>query len=191
LDEPFSSLDVSSRKQMQREALTLLKACGTTALLVTHDPEEAMMMADRIALMAAGQIAQFGSPTELYRNPVDGYVAAFFGEVNRIAGVVARSAVATPLGLIAAPGLAEGSRADIRIRPEAILVAGLDRVEGTAAKVTGAHMLGGSALLDLLIEDGSPNGIELQMRLASRDLAEIGAVIRIRLDPQGVFVYPA
>lgn len=187
LDEPFSSLDVGSRGHMQREALALLKASGITAILVTHDPEEAMRMADRIALMAAGRVVQFGAPAALYRTPADGYVAAFFGEVNRIAGIVAGGAVATPLGRIAAPDLAEGGRADIRIRPEAILTV----EKGTAARVTGARMLGGSALLDLQVEDASPAGLELQMRLASRDLVEIGALIQIRLDPQGVFVFPA
>jgi iron(III) transport system ATP-binding protein len=187
LDEPFSSLDVGSRGRMQREALALLKGSGITAILVTHDHEEAKMMADRIALMAAGRIVQFGAPAALYRTPADGYVAAFFGEINRIAGIVAGGVVATPLGRIAAPDLVEGGRADIRIRPEAILAA----EEGTAARVTGARMLGGSALLDLQVEDGSTEGLELQMRLASRDLVEIGALIQIRLDPQGVFVFPA
>jgi iron(III) transport system ATP-binding protein len=187
LDEPFSSLDVGSRGRMRREALALLKASGITAVLVTHDPEEAMMMADRIALMAAGRVVQFGAPAALYRAPADGYVAAFFGEINRIAGIVAGGAVATPLGRIAAPDLAEGGRADIRIRPEAILTV----EKGTAARVTGARMLGGSALLNLQVEDGSSEGLELQMRLASRDLVEIGALIQIRLDPQGVFVFQA
>jgi iron(III) transport system ATP-binding protein len=191
LDEPFSSLDIGSRGRMQREALALLKSSGITAVLVTHDPEEAMMMADRIALMAAGRIAQIGSPADLYRKPADGYVAAFFGEVNRIAGVVGAGVVVTPLGPVAAPTLADGARADIRIRPEAILPAAPGAKEGTAARVTAARMLGGSALLDLQVENGSSRGMELQMRLASRDLVEVGAIIQIRLDPQGVFVFPA
>jgi iron(III) transport system ATP-binding protein len=191
LDEPFSSLDIASRGRMQSETQALLKASGMTALLVTHDPEEAMMMADLIAVMAAGRIAQFGSPSELYRKPVDGYVAAFFGEVNRLAGIVVGGAVATPLGPIAAPSLAEGCPADIRIRPEAIQLAERSAEAGTAARVVTARILGGSALLGLSVENGSSDGLALQMRLASRDMVEVGATIRIGIDPRGLFVFPA
>ncbi|HWA45204.1 MAG TPA: ABC transporter ATP-binding protein [Hypericibacter adhaerens] len=191
LDEPFSSLDVGTRRQMQREATDLLKSNGITTLLVTHDPEEAMMMADRVALMEAGRIAQLGTPAELYGNPADGYVASFFGEVNRMAGIVAGGAIATPLGPIAAPALSEGARADIRIRPEAILPAAPDARIATAARVTAARLLGGSALLEILVENGSSQGTALQMRLTSREMVEAGAVIRVSLDPRGVFVFPA
>jgi iron(III) transport system ATP-binding protein len=191
LDEPFSSLDIATRSQMRRETLALLKASGMTAILVTHDPEEAMVMADVIALMSEGRIVQFGLPSELYRKPVDGYVAAFFGEVNRLAGVVAGGAVATPLGPIGAPALAEGSFADIRIRPEAIRLTERSTGTSTVAAVTAARLLGSSTLLELSVEDGSPDGLALQMRLAGCELVEVGATIRIGVDPQGVFVFPA
>ena len=84
LDEPFSGLDLQLRKQVRDETLHVLKKSGAATLMVTHDPEEAMFMADRVALMRAGRLIQVGRPSELYFAPQDAFVAGFFGDVNRL-----------------------------------------------------------------------------------------------------------
>mgnify|MGYP001809880117 FL=1 len=79
LDEPFSGLDARLREQVRDETLQVLKRNGAATLLVTHDSEEAMFLADRIALMRAGKLAQTGAPLDLYARPTSPYAASFFG----------------------------------------------------------------------------------------------------------------
>ncbi|MGE5766512.1 MAG: ABC transporter ATP-binding protein, partial [Bacteroidota bacterium] len=120
LDEPFSNLDARLRQQVRDDTLHVLKRSGTTTLMVTHDPEEAMFMADRIALMRAGRIVQLGTPANLYYQPAEAFVASFFGEINILQGVVKAGEVATPFGAVGAGGLADGTAVEVLIRPEAL-----------------------------------------------------------------------
>ncbi len=123
LDEPFSGLDVSRRAQVRQQTLDILKDSGVATLMVTHDPEEAMFMADRILVMNEGSVVQDGSPVEIYFSPSSEFVAGFFGPVNRLDGRVTGGNVDTPIGRFAAPGLAEGELARVLIRPEGIRLA--------------------------------------------------------------------
>ncbi|MEM8957829.1 MAG: ABC transporter ATP-binding protein [Pseudomonadota bacterium] len=118
MDEPFSGLDNRLRDGIRDETLDLLKEEGTAVVMVTHEPEEAMRMADRIALMRAGRIVQMGAPYIVYNNPVDRAAAAFFSDINVIRGTVDGALVATPFGEFLAPGCPEGSEVDIVIRPQ-------------------------------------------------------------------------
>ncbi|MFQ6017731.1 MAG: ABC transporter ATP-binding protein, partial [Kiloniellaceae bacterium] len=105
MDEPFSGLDTQLRNQVRDETLHILKQSGAATLMVTHDPEEAMFMADRIALMREGRLVQVGPPTDLYFAPKDAFVASFFGDMNRLECVVHEGRVATPFGAIEAGNL--------------------------------------------------------------------------------------
>jgi iron(III) transport system ATP-binding protein len=118
MDEPFSGLDNRLRDGIRDETLSLLKEEGTAVLLVTHEPEEAMRMADRIALMRAGRIVQEGAPYNIYNAPVDRAAAAFFSDVNVIHGVVHNMMTETPFGRFLAPGLVNGTDVEIIIRPQ-------------------------------------------------------------------------
>jgi ABC-type Fe3+/spermidine/putrescine transport system ATPase subunit len=88
LDEPLSNLDAKLRQQMRMELLEILRAVGTTAIFVTHDQEEALGLAERVAIMNAGRVEQLGSPSELYENPATAFVAKFLGESNVLLGTV-------------------------------------------------------------------------------------------------------
>lgn len=123
LDEPFSGLDVSRRAQVRQQTLTILKDTGVATLMVTHDPEEAMFMADRILVMNQGRVVQDGTPVDTYFAPADPFVAGFFGPINRLDGIATEGHVATPLGIFSAPELAEGEAACVLIRPEGIRLA--------------------------------------------------------------------
>ena len=110
LDEPFSALDTALRTRLRREVTALLRRRGATALLVTHDPEEAMAMADQIVVLLDGRIRQSGTPGELYRNPVDETVGSLFGEyavLRTPAGPVPARPHELRLRALRAPGLAE------------------------------------------------------------------------------------
>lgn len=118
MDEPFSGLDNRLRDGIRDSTLELLKETGAAVLLITHDPEEAMRMADRIALMRAGRIVQEGAPFEIYDRPVDQAAAAFFSDVNHIPGRVRGGRVETAFGAFPAGGLSEGAPAEVLIRPQ-------------------------------------------------------------------------
>lgn len=90
LDEPLSNLDARLRQEMRSEIRRIVKDNQLTAIYVTHDQEEALSMADRIAVMDAGRVYQVGTPEDIYRNPVNAQVARFIGETNLVEGTVER-----------------------------------------------------------------------------------------------------
>jgi iron(III) transport system ATP-binding protein len=98
LDEPFSSLDASMRASVRADVLQILRDRGVTTVLVTHDQDEALSVADEVAVIRHGVIGQRGAPHELYDHPVDPDMARFLGDANLVAGVVDGDAVTTPLG---------------------------------------------------------------------------------------------
>jgi putative spermidine/putrescine transport system ATP-binding protein/spermidine/putrescine transport system ATP-binding protein len=128
LDEPFSALDRNLRASMQVELKEIQRKLGVTTIFVTHDQSEALSLSDRIAVMAEGRIRQLGSPDEIYRRPVDRFVASFVGDVNvlrarleRIDGAIAT--VALGAARVKVPsrtlqGAATGSIVDLFVRPE-------------------------------------------------------------------------
>jgi ABC-type Fe3+/spermidine/putrescine transport system ATPase subunit len=126
LDEPFSNLDARLRQEMRNELLDLLKQLSVATVMVTHDQEEAMAIADRIAVMNQGRIEQVGRPTEIYERPQSPFVARFVGESNLFPGIARKTgggtAIEIPgLGTILAPGSdAVAGPVDVMIRPEKI-----------------------------------------------------------------------
>ncbi|GGD34596.1 ABC transporter ATP-binding protein [Sinisalibacter lacisalsi] len=122
MDEPFSGLDNRLRDGIRDETLSILKDEGTAVLLVTHEPEEAMRMADEIALMRRGRIVQQGAPYNVYNAPVDREAAAFFSDINVIRGRVQGLLTETAFGKFMAPGQADGTEVEIVIRPQHIKI---------------------------------------------------------------------
>jgi iron(III) transport system ATP-binding protein len=129
LDEPLSSLDASLRLHMRAELRNLVKSSGITTVYVTHDQKEALSMADRIAVMNAGQIVQIGTPEELYNRPATRFVADFLGEANFIDGRLTTSGapatVEVPQGTIVCADdrqIREGADVTCCIRPEQITI---------------------------------------------------------------------
>jgi putative spermidine/putrescine transport system ATP-binding protein len=138
LDEPLSALDAARRVEMRDEIRRLQRAHGIATLHITHDQEEALSMADRVAVMAAGRLLQVGTPSEVYHRPLSRTVAAFVGHANLWPGrVVGPAEVETPLGCFAAlpHGLAPGAQVTVLIRPERFRAGagpgGLNTVRGT------------------------------------------------------------
>ncbi|MBX9633471.1 MAG: ABC transporter ATP-binding protein, partial [Magnetospirillum sp.] len=163
LDEPFSGLDKRLRDQIRDETLHVLKTTQVATLMVTHDPEEAMFMADRIAVMRGGRIIQLDSPAALYDRPADPFVASFFGEVNVFTVRAAGGMVSTPLGRFPAPGLGDGQLAEVLVRPEGISVTS----DGNGiAMVRTARLLGRSSLLHLRVETPGHAPHHVHVRLA-------------------------
>ncbi|AQT82121.1 hypothetical protein B1R94_27030 [Mycolicibacterium litorale] len=145
LDEPLSALDLKLRKRLQSELSQIHKNVGTTFVLVTHDQDEAMSMADRIAVMRDGRVEQVGTPEEIYLRPTSAFVASFLGESNFIDVVRQPSgAVVTTTGFPVPTrdqGSAQWSTATLAVRPEALRLTaeedtGLQRLSGTVRETS-------------------------------------------------------
>jgi iron(III) transport system ATP-binding protein len=187
MDEPFSGLDQRLRESVRQETLAILRETRASSMLVTHDPVEAMGMADRILLMRQGRLIQQGPPEALYHRPVDADAARFFCDFNEVAGRVVDGIALSPLGGFPAPGLEPGQPALIMIRPQGIQpTPGLP--EGPLGHVTRARFLGDASELLVYFE-----GLEepLAVRVAERNAPRPGDSIHFAVDPDDVLVFPA
>ncbi len=184
MDEPFSGLDRRLRESVRDETLAILRETRATALVVTHDPEEAMRMGDRIALMREGRLAQIGVADELYGRPADLGAARFFCELNEFAGVVSSGMVATPLGPVPAGAHAEGSAVVVALRPQGIRLGPLGT--GTPGVIAGRHFLGEFDQIDVVV-DGVEIPLKVRTRLG-RGLAA-GAEVGVSADPDEILVF--
>jgi iron(III) transport system ATP-binding protein len=151
LDEPFSSLDAALRGKVREEIASVLRENGVTALLVTHDQQEALSISDRVAVMLEGRIAQAGSPIEVYRHPVSMAVAEFVGDLNVIPGQLRDGLAHTALGCHRVVGNAYSSTGSITCRPEQVSV----DVPGDRATVIDAKFFGADTVLRLRLDDGT------------------------------------
>ena len=183
LDEPFSGLDTTLRAEVREATRRALERSGTTSLMVTHDPEEAMFMAERIALMRAGRLVQLGTPEDLWLRPVDAFAAGFFGEINRFPSRIAGGVLPTPLAPLPAPGLADGLQAVALVRPEALRLA----AEGVVATVVERRLLGAVTLVRLQLASGEV----VAARLPGAVRLVPGEQVGIAVDQAQAFVFPA
>jgi iron(III) transport system ATP-binding protein len=147
LDEPFSGLDGDLRDRVRDALLADLRGSGATVLVVTHDPAEAMLIADDLVLMAGGRILQSGSPDTCYGEPVSVTAARLLGEVATMPGMISDGMIHTPLGAFTAPGLAAGEGI-ILLRPHRLRLAG----EGSPAQVETVRFAGDCWLVTVLVD---------------------------------------
>ena len=192
LDEPFSGLDTSLRHLVRDQAAEILRDAGIATLMVTHDPEEAMYLADRIAVMDRGKLRQVGSPDQIYLEPANAFVAAFFGDVNRFTGQVATGLVRIPLGPVATNGHADGQTVEVLIRPEALrLSAGnsADSADSVAGTVVAARFLGRSSLIDVRLGDNT--GTTVRIHMDGRMLPDEGDAVSVTRDDAQTYVFAA
>ncbi len=179
LDEPFSNLDAALRKFMRDEVRRILRAAGATAIFVTHDQEEAMSIADRVAVLQAGRLLQVGTPRELYRRPRVRGVATFLGEANMVQGTAHGSTVDTPLGALPLGRPTEGD-VEVMIRPEAITLT-VNDITG-AATVANVRYFGHYQLVRLDIGDD----IAVDARVWAQEPIEVGQSVSIAVQGEVV-----
>lgn len=164
LDEPLSNLDARLRQTMRVEIRRICKAAGVTAIYVTHDREEALSTADRIAVMAGGKLVQVGTPREVYERPASTTVATFLGEANLLTAMAhGKGQVACALGVLPAATperIMEGAPLTVCIRPERLRITAEGTISGT---ITAQSFLGGSAAwtvrcgeFDLRVDEQAP-----------------------------------
>ncbi|MEM7076594.1 MAG: ABC transporter ATP-binding protein [Pseudomonadota bacterium] len=162
MDEPFSGLDNRLRDGIRDDTLDILRDEDTGVLLVTHEPEEAMRMADEIALMRDGRIVQTGPPYHLFTAPDDRGAMAFFSDINVVPAQVYGALAQTPFGDFLAPGLPDGTAVDIVVRPQDIVLdfdrngagPGPSITHGTAVRgvVRRARFMGAESLVEFAMD---------------------------------------
>ena len=152
MDEPFSGLDRRTRDRVRDETLAILREMRATTIVVTHDPDEALRIADRIVLMRGGKVVQDGHARSFYDTPVDLFAARFFHELNEFEGTARGGQVMTPLGAIPTPLHADGTPLMIGVRQTAIRVEPLgDSQRCLPARVRTVQFLGETDLLQLAV----------------------------------------
>ena len=159
LDEPFSNLDAALRREVRTEVRQLLRDTGMTAVFVTHDREEALVLGDRVAVMHEGRIVQIGSPAEVYQHPSSPWVAAFVGAVSMYPAVASGDVAQADFGTI--PLLDPGhGPVEVAIRPEAVEL----RLDDGAAEHVVEHFEYRGA--DAVVTVVNPRGVRLHARVS-------------------------
>jgi len=184
LDEPFANLDAALRARIRQEVAAILRAAGATVVLVTHDQEEALSLADRVAVLNAGRLAQVGPPDEVYRNPADPFVARFVGDADLVEGHSDGAAVDTPIGRLAVTGAVPPAGPALAVvRPEAVRLA---PDPSSPARVTSATYFGHDQLVQVAL-DGA---LSLRARVGNERLFAPGDRVSLGVDG-GVVAFPA
>lgn len=184
LDEPLSALDAATRVTMRDEIRRIQKQQNIASLLITHDQDEALSLADRIAVLRDGRLVQVATPQEIYDRPADAFVANFVGRANLIDGVAAGAdAVDTPLGRLATPphGAPNGATIRLFVRPERVepaVAAGGENV--FAARIVHDRFFGANREIELTVGRGSIK-IETAMR---------GGIAHVRVPREAVQFLP-
>ena len=198
MDEPFSGLDDRLRDEVRDATLDLLKEAGTAVLLVTHEPGEAMRMADEIALMRGGRVVQQGAPYNIDNAPADRAAAGFFSDINVIRGRSKGALTETPFGRFLTPGHADGAEVEIVIRPQHLKI-DFDRggrgpnptpEDGNAAmgRVRRARFVGRESLVEFEMDH---DGSVLRAALPGVFLPRPGTALWLMLRRDRCMVFPA
>jgi iron(III) transport system ATP-binding protein len=183
MDEPFASLDGRLRDHVRRRTLDLLRESGTTTIFVTHDPAEAMRIADRIVLLDAGRVVQCGPPEEVYMRPATLFAARFFSDLNEVPGVCLNGRIETAIGSFEAPHLPDHAPARVCIRPQHLRLA--QHPTGVAARVVRTAFLGEIDHLELAVA-----GLDapITLRTFGRTRVEPEDVVYLDVQPGEVLV---
>lgn len=191
MDEPYASIDITLRRSLREAARQTLKQSGTATVMVTHDPAEAMEMADTIAVLDAGHIVQMGAPKELYEQPINASVAALFGDAQCIQGRLEGDYFSTcfgPIDISSREFLPQGAKvgADYELvaRPSGLIV---EPSDGASLKVIDLRFVGGEWIAFLLPADAELGAMPL--RVTGLDEIKVGDNVRVRASQHGFFTF--
>ncbi len=183
LDEPLASLDPEIRAALRGEIRRTLKQAGKTAILVTHDQEEAFEIADRVGVLDHGRLEQIGTPEEIFYAPATRFVALFVGHANFVPGLVEGARIRTEVGCLAnEPGLAPGTPVEVMLRPSNVH---LEADPAGPAVVTSRIFHGSERLYTVRL----PSGLELRASLPSTSALPVGTRVAVAARPTHVVAF--
>ena len=188
LDEPFANVDATLRRALREDARRALRNSGNIAVIVTHDPDEAFELADRIAVLDGGGIVQIGTPDVIWRKPKNRAVAGLFGQAQHLNGKVEADGVTTAFGRLrrTCAGAEFGDVVDVLVRPNAVALERVAEQSDAMGRVEDIRFLGDRYLV--LVESAGQT-----LRASIEDLAgiRVGDHVIATFDPLGAFVYAA
>jgi spermidine/putrescine transport system ATP-binding protein len=183
LDEPLGALDLKLRKDMQQELKNIQKATGITFVFVTHDQEEALSMSDTIVVMSEGRIQQIGTPTDIYNEPKNAFVADFIGESNIVDGIMREDFRVTFSGHTfecVDKGFAKNEAVDVVVRPEDVDIVSREKgmLQGTVTSVTfmGVHY-------EIIVDIGG-----FKWMIQTTDFCAEGSEIGLFIEPDAIHI---
>ena len=182
LDEPFNGLDPDLRPQMRREVARILRHLGTAAVLVTHDQEEALGMADQVAVIRNGELQQIGTPEDIYYSPTTAFVANFVGHADFIPGIITDTQVLTEIGAFPSPPNFPPGPVKLMIRHEAVN----SKPGGVLATVEEREFLGGEILYRLRL----PSGATVHLEQRKPVHWPIGHQVSVEVQLPNVVIFP-
>jgi putative spermidine/putrescine transport system ATP-binding protein len=201
LDEPLSALDRKIRQSVRAELKRIQAETGVTTIIVTHDQEEALYLADKVFVLESGKIRQSGTPAELYRNPSDSFVAGFVGELNRVSGVLEReegvcavswgtTRLAVPAALVS--GIGSGAQVELRVRPEDVLATptGEDAVTPDAGRIVDVEFSGPVVTLHVELSGQRIQCLRLSPTVIDEPGYAVGDQVAVSLHHRGVRLEP-
>lgn len=193
LDEPFSGLDSRLRAQVRDDTLHVLKETDAAVILVTHDPEEALFLADQVVLMREGHIVQNATPSQIYRHPVDDFTAGFFGAVNVFTAQVQQGRIRLPFMATFPVNLPDQTMVTAAVRPEYLRMLPVCSTDGGAecGVVSAVRMVGRFCLIHVDYHDQNGQTHHIHARLNGNPSVVEGQRVRLCLDPYDLLVFPA
>ncbi len=195
LDEPFSGLDTSLRLKLRANTYGILKRNGITTIMVTHDPDEAMFMADIIVLMNEGKIVQVGSPEEIYSKPETEFCAEFFGEVCSFNGIVMNGRIETQIGSFEAIDQKNGQQVRMLVRPESLRVLPVhetNKTDNFLFELASIHFIGEKKLITLIQANGEQNNVPVIVRINLNDNIQTGSQVKLIAEQKDIlFMNPS
>ena len=192
LDEPFSDLDINLKREIIDDTLHLINSLESSALVVTHNAEEAMFLSDMIIVMDKGKIVQIGTPHEIYFHPVNLYVASLFGETNIFQTTVKNKKCDTPLGSIEVNNFQDNQSVNVVIRPEAIKLSQEKSplLNPNTGVVVDSKFLGNSAIIHMTVNDQLNKKHHIHSKVIGNFLPPAASSVSITLDQSHIFVFP-
>lgn len=185
LDEPFSNLDQNLRASLRLAMRNILKAANIAAVFVTHDREEALSLADRVAVMRDGRIEQIGAPDDIYYRPESRFIGTFVGDANILPGRRVRGGVETELGLVTLADSRSdesGDSFDVLLRPEQLALKPAEPDDPTPAAVVSSEYYGH----DQVVRVRMPSGAEVETRLRTEVVWHPGAAVTVVVLDEGI-----
>ena len=192
LDEPFSDLDINLKREIIDDTLHLINSLESSALVVTHNAEEAMFLSDMIIVMDQGEIVQVGTPHQIYFHPVNQYVASLFGETNIFQTTVQNNQCNTPLGSIEVNNLKDNQIVNVVIRPEAIKLSQEKSplLNPNTGVVVDSKFLGNSAIIHMTVNDQFNQKHHIHSKVLGNFLPPAASSVSITLDKSHIFIFP-
>jgi len=192
LDEPFSDLDINLKREIIDDTLHLINSLESSAIVVTHNAEEAMFLSDAILVMEKGKLIQIGTPHDIYFKPSNLYVASLFGETNIFQSKVEDNTCLTPLGRIKTSNLSNNQDVDVVVRPEAIKL-NLEKsplLNPNSGVVVDSKFLGNSAIIHMTVNDEKNNKHHIHSKVMGNFLPPPASSVSVTLDEDHVFIFP-